>query len=233
MNCPSEEAVKAAQQVIRYAYGTKELGITYTRGAGGSPHLADVQVSSLGVYMHSRKNEIAVDDVMKDSHLMGTYADADLAGDEGTRKSTSGYAVMLHGGIISWISKLQSTVALSTAEAETIAGMEAVKQVMHLRLFLSELGQDQGGPSVVYEDNNAAIALAHGREQSKRAKHYQLKVHFLNDSFVKGVFAYEKVATKEQLADVFTKALPRDDFCKYRQWMGVRPPPNVKDQAEK
>ena len=233
MNCPSAEAVKAAQQVIRYAYGTKELGITYTRGAGGSPHLAGVQATSLGVYMHSRKNEIAVEDAMKDSHLMGTYADADLAGDEGTRKSTSGYAVMLHGGIISWISKLQSTVALSTAEAETIAGMEAVKQVMHLRLFLSELGQDQGGPSVVYEDNNAAIALAHGREQSKRAKHYQLKVHFLNDSFVKGVFAYEKVATKEQLADAFTKALPRDDFSKYRQWMGVRPPPSVENQAEK
>jgi len=163
---------------------------------------------------------------------MGTYADADLAGDEGTTKSTSGSAVMLHGGIIRWISKLQSTVALSTADAETIASMAAVKQVMHLRLFLRELGQEQSDPSIVYEDNNAAIALAHGREQSKRAKHYQLKVHYLNDSFVKGVFAYEKVATKEQLADVFTKALPRDDFCKYRQWMGVRPPPNVKDRRK-
>jgi hypothetical protein len=96
--------------------------------------------------------------------------------------------VVLHGGIICWLSKLQSTVALSTAEAETIAGVEAVKQVMHLRLFLSELGQSQSGPSVVYEDNNSAISLAHGKEQSKRSKHYQLKVHFLNDMFTKGVF---------------------------------------------
>ena len=98
---------------------------------------------------------------------------------------------------------------------------------MHLRLFLSELGQSQTGPSVVYEDNNAAISLAHGKEQSKRSKHYQLKVHFLNDMFTKGVFAYEKVGTKFQLADVFTKALPRDDFCRYREWMGVMPPPSV------
>ena len=53
------------------------------------------------------------------------------------------------------LSKLsQSTVALSTAEAETISGVEAVKQVIHLRLFLQELGQEQRGPSVVYEDNN-------------------------------------------------------------------------------
>jgi hypothetical protein len=228
MSCPSREAVQAAEQVIRYAYGTKDFGITYTRGKGGSPHLSEVEVvAHLSVYLHSRKNEIAVEDTKGDSRLMGTYADADLAGDVGTRKSTSGYAVVLHGGIICWLSKLQSTVALSTAEAETIAGVEAVKQVMHLRLFLSELGQSQSGPSVVYEDNNAAISLAHGKEQSKRSKHYQLKVHFLNDMFTKGVFAYEKVGTKFQLADVFTKALPRDDFCRYREWMGVMPPPSV------
>ena len=227
MSCPSLEAVEAAKQVIRYAYGTKDLGITYTRGKGGSPHLSEVEVSRLSVYLHSRKNEIAVDDTKEDSRLMGTYADADLAGDVGTRKSTSGYAVVLNGGIICWLSKLQSTVALSTAEAETIAGVEAVKQVMHLRLFLSELGQEQCGPSLVYEDNNAAISLAHGKEQSKRSKHYQLKVHFLNDTFTKGVFAFEKVGTKFQLADVFTKALPRDDFCRYRDWMGVISPPCV------
>jgi hypothetical protein len=225
MSCPSKEAVEAAQQVIRYAFGTKDYGITYTRGQGGSPHLSDgVEVSPLAVYLHSRKNEVAVDDTKGDSRLMGTYADADLAGDVGTRKSTSGYAVVLHGGIICWLSKLQSTVALSTAEAETIAGVEAVKQVMHLRLFLSELGQEQSGPSIVYEDNNAAISLAHGKEQSKRSKHYQLKVHFLNDMFTKGVFTYEKVGTKSQLADVFTKSLPRDDFCRYREWMGVKLP---------
>ena len=132
---------------------------------------------------------------------------------------------MMHGGAICWSSRLQPTVALSTAEAETIAGVEAVKQVMHLRLLLRELSVEQRGPSTIYEDNNAAISLAHGKEQSKRAKHYQLKVHFLNEQYKRGIFAYEKVETKKMLADTMTKSLPRDDFCRYRDWMGVKQPP--------
>lgn len=171
---------------------------------------------------NARKSSTAIDDAMGDSRIMSTYCDADLAGDEGTRKSTSSFCMGINGGLVCWSSRLQATVALSTAEAETIAATEAVKQVMHLRLFLRELGQEQVDPSIVYEDNNAAISLAHGKEQSKRAKHYQLKVHFLNEQFKNGTFAFEKVGTKSQLADAFTKALPREDFNRYREWMGVK-----------
>jgi hypothetical protein len=71
-------------------------------------------------------------------------------------------------------------VALSTAEAETNAAVEAVKIVTHMRLFLQEHNRTQVGPSVVYEDNASAIGLAQSKEQSKRACHYQLKVHFLS-----------------------------------------------------
>ena len=221
MSCPGQQHVDAAKQVILYLASTKDYGITFTKGQGGSPHRKS-DGASMQVYLHSRKSSTATDDVTGDSRIMGTYCDADLAGDEGTRKSTTGYCMLLSGGLICWSSKLQATVALSTAEAETIAATEAVKQVMHLRLFLRELGQEQINPSTVYEDNNAAISLAHGKEQSKRAKHYQLKVHFLNEQFKKGTFAYEKVTTKEQLADAFTKALPRDVFNRYRDWMGVK-----------
>ena len=56
---------------------------------------------------------------------------------------------------------------------------------------------------------------AHGKEQSKRAKHYQIKVHFLNDQYKRGTFAYEKVETRRMLVDTMTKSLPRDGFCKY------------------
>jgi hypothetical protein len=196
-------------------YATKEFGITYSREKSGPPHM----------FVHAKKNKTATEDTFGDSRIVVAYADADLAGDEGTRKSTSGYAFVLHGGLICWLSKLQSTVALSTAEAETIAGVEAVKQVMHLRLFLGELGFEQLLPSVVYEDNNAAISLAHGREQSKRSKHYQMKVHFLNDQYQRGEFAYEEIGTSDKLADAFTKALPRESFTKLRDWMGVGRPP--------
>jgi len=224
MACPGPEHVAAAKQVIKYLYATKEMGITYTKGKGGSPHLGYDNENGLETYVHTRKSSIAVDDASGDSSIMGTYADADLAGDIGTRKSTTGFCMVLNGGVINWSSKLQATVALSTAEAETIAGTEAVKQVMHMRLFLKELGQEQREPSIVWEDNMAAIALGHGSEQSKRSKHYALKVAFLNEKYKEGIFAYQKVASKLEIADALTKALPRQDFCRFREWMGVYDP---------
>ena len=95
---------------------------------------------------------------------------------------------------------------------------------MHLRLLLQELGLEQNRPTPIYEDNTAAIALTHGKEQSKRAKHYKIKVHFLNDQYKRGTFAYEEVDTNIMLADTTKKSLPRFDFCRYRDWMGVRLP---------
>jgi len=222
MSCPGEEQVAAAKQVIKYLYATKDYGITYTRKLAGAPHL----------FMHVRKNRTAVEDESGDSRIVVSYADADLAGDVDTRKSTTGFGALLCGGLICWTSKLQSTVALSTAEAETNAGVEAVKQLMHIRLFLQELDQIQDSPSVVFEDNNAAIALAHGKEQSKRSRHYQIKVAFLSEQQRNGIFSYVKVGTKEQLGDAFTKALPREDFVRYREWMGVLPPDDSAVHAE-
>ena len=224
MACPGPEHVAAAKEVIKYLYATKEMGITYTRGKGGSPHLGYKNETGLETYVHTRKSSVAVDDASGDSTIMGTYADADLAGDIGTRKSTTGFCMVLNGGVINWSSKLQATVAVSTAEAETIAGTEAVKQIMHLRLFLKELGQEQREPSVVWEDNMAAISLGHGSEQSKRSKHYALKVAFLNEKYKEGIFAYQKIASKLEIADALTKALPRQDFRRLREWMGVYDP---------
>jgi hypothetical protein len=227
MSCPGKDHVEAAQRTIRYLFATKDMGITFSQDGSASPHLSSSDPSSLPqLYIHTRKTSAAVDNADGDVEILfKAYADADLAGDESTRKSTSGYCMMYHGGAICWLSKLQSTIALSTAEAETIAGVEAVKQIMHLRLFLNELGLLQHGPTVVYEDNNAAIAMAKNEEQSKRSKHYQLKVRFLQDQFQRGIFSYSKVDTKEQLADAFTKALPWTEFVRCRDWMGVSSPP--------
>jgi hypothetical protein len=119
-----------------------------------------------------------------------------MGDDEGTRKSAAGFCMGINGGFVCWSSRLQGTVALSTAGAETIASTEAVKQLMHLRLFLQELGQEQVEPPIVYEDNNAATSLAHDKEQSKRAKHYQLKAHFPNEHFRNRTCSFEKVSTK-------------------------------------
>jgi hypothetical protein len=212
MSCPGRAHVEAAKQCIRYLFATKNYGITYSKHLSGAPH----------VFMKARPGGGTEADERASSFEMVTYADADLGGDEFTLKSTSGFCILLNGGVVSWSSKLQSVVALSTAEAETNAAVEAVKTVMHMRLFLQELSHTQVGPSVVYEDNASAISLAQNKEQSKRARHYQLKVHFLKDLHKRGVFCYEKVGTRDQVADAFTKALPRDDFVRFREWMGVK-----------
>jgi hypothetical protein len=210
MSCPATEHIEAAKQVIRYAYATKDFGITFNRRKAGAPH----------VFIRGESGTA----VKVDGQDMVTYADADLAGDIHTRKSTTGYAILICGGLVSWMSKLQTTVALSTSEAETNSTCEAVKQLIHMRLFLQELGLQQHGPSIVYEDNAAAVAMAQNPEQSKKAKHFQIKVAFLTDQYKRGIFEYKKCSTKDQLADAFTKALPRDLFNKFREWMGVLPP---------
>ena len=79
----------------------------------------------------------------------------------------------------------------------------------------------QNHPTVVYEDNNATIAFTEGTGNKKKTKHYQMKVHFLQEQKEAGVYAMKRVETTGQLADTFTKALPKESFERYRNWMGV------------
>jgi hypothetical protein len=220
MSCPGIEQIKAAQRVISYLYHTKNYGIRYSRSLQeegiGAPHQHDHPE----VYYHSRKNAEAINGD-QDEKVLHAYVDADLAGDKDTMRSTTGYVIMLYGGVVAYSAKLQSTVALSTAEAETNAAVEAVKQLCHIRLFLTELGINQDYPTTVYEDNNAVMQLVASGESSKRTKHYMMKYHFLIEKKADGTFNMIRVNTTEQLADVYTKALPEVTFNKYRNWMGV------------
>ena len=96
------------------------------------------------------------------------YSDADWAGDREDRKSTSGYLFQIAGGPISWRSKKQDTVALSTAEAEYVALSSAAQETVWLRRLISELNNPPDGPTTILEDNQSAMAMAknpqfHGR----------------------------------------------------------------------
>ncbi|OWY95693.1 Copia type Polyprotein, partial [Phytophthora megakarya] len=99
------------------------------------------------------------------------YSDADWAGDIESRRSTSGYAFMMNGGCISWRSKKQRTVALSSTEAEYMALSEATQEAVWLKVFLCELGEMASDEAVkIYEDNQGSIALAKNPEFHKRTK---------------------------------------------------------------
>jgi hypothetical protein len=136
------------------------------------------------------------------------YCDADWASNA-DRKSISGYIFTLAGTAVAWSSKKQSTIALSTAEAEYIAATHAAKQVLWHRSLFRELSIDQPETSIIYSDNQAAIAIAHHPEFHARTKHIDITLHFLRDHIEKKELEMTYVNTCDNLADIFTKGLPR------------------------
>jgi hypothetical protein len=112
------------------------------------------------------------------STLFG-YADADWASDVNNRKSTSGYMFKLAGAAVSWSSKKQTSVALSSTEAEYISGAHTAKEAVWLRQLLSELGLDTSSPTILHIDNQSTIAIAKNPEFHDRMKHIDVRYHFL------------------------------------------------------
>jgi len=157
-----------------------------------------------------------------DGDLIG-YSDADWAGDIDTRRSTSGYVFLLNGGCISWRSKKQRTVALSSTEAEYMALSEATQEAVWLKAFMRELGEDVGdGALTVYEDNQGAIALAKNPEFHKRTKHIDIRYHFVREKVEDGQVMLEYCPTQEMLADLMTKPIAAAQFDALRTKLGIQ-----------
>jgi reverse transcriptase-like protein len=117
------------------------------------------------------------------------YANANWASDRNDRKSTSGYVFLFGGGSINWSSKKQATVALSTTEAEYIAGAHAAKEAVWLKHLLSELHQGATGPITIHVNNQYSIALAHNPEFHDCTKHVDIRYHFLCEKVESGEIA--------------------------------------------
>ncbi|KAL0366816.1 UNVERIFIED_CONTAM: Retrovirus-related Pol polyprotein from transposon TNT 1-94 [Sesamum radiatum] len=124
-------------------------------------------------------------------------------------------------GIFSWASKKQATVAQSSAEAEYIAAAAASNQATWLRRILEDMGEKQEEPTTIYCDNKSAIAITKNPVQHNRTKHIDIKYHALREATTRGEIELNYCSTEEQLADMFTKALPRDKFEELRTKIGV------------
>jgi hypothetical protein len=140
--------------------------------------------------------------------MLNAYCDADFAGDTDDRKSVGGYAVFFGVGAVSWSSRKQPTVALSSTEAEYIALSEAAREVKWVRSFLEELGIKNDLPTTIYEDNQAAIAYATTQRTLRRMKHIDVKYHFTRHLIETGIIKLEYKSTEHMVADIFTKPLP-------------------------
>ena len=137
------------------------------------------------------------------------YADADWASDKDTRRSVTGYLFMLNGGAISWASKLQPTVALSSSESEYMAACYAAQEAIHLRRLMGSLGFTQEEPTIIYEDNMGCIGMSENPIMHQRSKHIDIRFHFLRETVANGQVLLTFIPTMDQLADLLTKALPK------------------------
>ena len=152
------------------------------------------------------------------------FSDADWAGDVDDRKSTSGYIFSVGGAPVSWKSRKQSCVALSTAEAEYISLTIAAQEAIWSNRLLSELQlqKEPLEPAIIYEDNQSAISMAKNPQFHGRSKHIAIKYHFIRDEVKNGAIKIQYCRTNDMVADMFTKGLYADQFQKLRDMAGVK-----------
>jgi hypothetical protein len=151
--------------------------------------------------------------------LLG-FVDADGASQE-HRHAISGYVFMVDGGAVSWSSKKQELVTLSTTEAEYVAATHAAKEAVWLRRLMAELFSPPHKPTTLYGDNQSAIALAHGGQYHARTKHIDIRYHFIRYIIEAGSIKLIYCPTDEQTADVLTKALPSAKAKHFASAMGL------------
>jgi len=169
---------------------------------------------NLGLWSHSNSNSI------------DCYVDADWGGDIGTRRSTTGYIFLYKGTPISWNSKLQRTIALSSCEAEYMAIKEAIKEQQYINAILSELKPILAGTAIeclnIYTDSNSAIELAKNPIYHARTKHIDIQYHYIRECIQKGVSKLIWVPTQGQLADGLTKAISNDKWAQFIAGIGLK-----------
>ena len=134
------------------------------------------------------------------------YTDADMAGDLNSRKSTSSYLYTFAGGAVSWQSRLQKCVALSTTEVEYIAAVEAGKEMLWLKHLLHELGIKHKDYKI-HCDGQSAMDLSKNSMYHSRTKHIDIRYHWIRDVSENKLFRLVKIHTKENPADMFTKVV--------------------------
>ena len=152
----------------------------------------------------------------KDPVIITLLSDADYAADIDTRRSRTGVAMYIDLCLMHWRSRLQQSVSLSTAESEFMALGDAVQSGIWLQNLLQELGIPFVEKTVIFCDNQAAVAIGHNPSHAKYAKHIDIRWFFVRDMVKAGRFDIVYINTDENIADIFTKALAKPKLLKFR-----------------
>ena len=122
--------------------------------------------------------------------------------------SISGFTCLVDSGAVSWSSKKQLVVTLSTMEAEYISATNAVKQIHWIRVLLTEIVHPLAAPTILYSNNQSAIALARDNQYHSRTKHIDICFHFIREAVKNGILTLNYCPMDDMVADILTKALP-------------------------
>jgi hypothetical protein len=152
--------------------------------------------------------------------LLG-YTDADGSMDE-ERKAISGYAFLIDGGAVSWSSKKQEIISLSTTESEYVAATHGVKEAIWLRTLITEVFHNLTEATDIFCDNQSAIALSKDHQYHARTKHIDVRYHFIRWVIEQGVVHLVYCPTGDMVADIFTKALPAPLVKHFARCLGLR-----------
>ena len=177
ISCPTQYDWVQVKQVIRYLKGTKNI-----------------------------KQKLGDPNERNGKQIIG-YADADWAGNVTDRKSTSGYIFKYNGGTISWSSRKQSCVSLSSTEAEYIKIAEACQEATYLKNLLLDFNQINEDSVIMYEDNQSCLKLIENEKMNQRTKHIDVKYHFAKSLKESGIVEFINCPTEDMVADLFTKPL--------------------------
>lgn len=205
--CPTRKHYDALKHLWKYLRSTADWGIVYWRDKERTD-LSDKkwEVPS----MPANEQDPMIPDFPVPSSLFQLvgFVDASHAACLKTRRSVTGMVFMLAGGAVYYKSKLQPTVSTSSTECELIAAVQAAKVAKYLRSILHELGHPQPDPTVLYEDNEAAIHVANNERPTQCTRHVDIGWFAIQEWVQRGDIHMKYLSTKSMVADSNTKAVP-------------------------
>jgi hypothetical protein len=178
-------------------------------------------VKHLFCYLQGTKDLKLVYGPDASGELFSSFTDAAHGDIKENGRSTSGYVIKIGTAAVSWSSKVQPFVALSTAEAEFIAAVEAGKEIFWMRNILNEFGYSINGPSKLHCDNQSAIQVVKNPEHHGRMKHLDLRFFWLRDAVESDAISISYIPTAEMPADLLTKPLSKVKVEQFRKMIGL------------
>jgi len=170
----------------------------------------------------TQEHVLTISDHRNNQNGLRSFCNADWAS-QAHWDSMSGYIFTINGGMVSWSSKKQAIVALSMTEAEYVSATHAVKEVLWLHTFLAKIARPLNHPTILFCDNQSAIAIMKDDQYHACTKHINVQHHFICDIISRSDISVVYCPTADNTANIFTKPLASPKVEKFASLMGLHP----------